>query len=241
MKTAFVLVVCAGLLLAGNARAQAFSPPPEWVSVKLIQTVDPVFPHQLTDAGVTEGWAHIVIDTDAKGTLVEWLVAGYSRKEFADAAVVAIKQWTVEPAKMRSEPVGTIVDVLFNFEAKGVVISTSDPGVAFDRWMSSIIGDRFTYRTYTLKDLDRIPTPLVTVKPQYPPDVANRRSGKVSVDFYIDETGAVRMPAVSASDDSELSALAVDALKRWKFEPPLRGGRTVMVKAAQVFSFDPNK
>jgi TonB family protein len=63
----------------------------------------------------------------------------------------------------------------------------------------------------------------------------------VAIDFYIDETGTVRMPAVSIKDDSELTALAVMALRQWKFEPPTRNGRPVLVKATQVFNFGPSR
>jgi TonB family protein len=61
--------------------------------------------------------------------------------------------------------------------------------------------------------------------------------GRVSVDFYIDETGVVRMPAVSPRDNIELTALSLEALRQWRFEPPTRNGKPVLVKASQVFSF----
>jgi outer membrane biosynthesis protein TonB len=63
----------------------------------------------------------------------------------------------------------------------------------------------------------------------------------VSVDFFIDETGSVRMPAVSANDDVHLTALAIDALRQWKFEPPTHNGRPVLAKAVQVFNFGTGK
>jgi outer membrane biosynthesis protein TonB len=45
------------------------------------------------------------------------------------------------------------------------------------------------------------------------------------------------MPAVSPRDNSELTALSLEALRQWKFEPPTRNGKLVLVKASQVFSF----
>jgi outer membrane biosynthesis protein TonB len=47
----------------------------------------------------------------------------------------------------------------------------------------------------------------------------------------------VRVPAVSINDDSVLTALAVAALRQWRFEPPTRNGSPVLVKASQVFNF----
>jgi hypothetical protein len=45
------------------------------------------------------------------------------------------------------------------------------------------------------------------------------------------------MPAGSQKDDSQLIALAITALRQWRFEPPTRNGRPVLVAAIQVFNF----
>jgi TonB family protein len=240
MKIRFIWIVCLGLLMAGAAFAQIMQLPPEWQSLNILQTVEPIFPYRLQEAGVPNGEARVAINTDATGKLLELLVVGYTRPEFADEAVTAIKQWKFEPARLRGEPVGTTVELLFFYEAKGVVVSTLNPIDRIDMFMSQIIGEHDTYRPCSLRELDRIPTPVVTVKPQYPGDLADKGvKGKVTVGFYIDETGVVRLPAVSVKDDVELTALAVAALRQWKFEPPTRNGRPVLVKASQVFYFGP--
>jgi outer membrane biosynthesis protein TonB len=64
--------------------------------------------------------------------------------------------------------------------------------------------------------------------------------GQVTVEYYIDETGAVRMPAVSADDNPILGALTVIAIGQWKFTPPTSRGKGVLVKASQVFDFKGN-
>lgn len=227
--------------MAGATFAQFPQPQPEWQSLNILQTVNPVFPYHLKEVGVLNGEARVAINTDATGKLLEWLVVGYTRPEFADAAVVAIKQWKFEPARLRGEPVGTTVELLFSYEAKGVVVSTLNPIDTVEARISQIIGEHYTYQPRFLRELDRIPTPVVTVRPQYSSEMANKGvKGKVTVDFYIDETGTVRMPAVSVKDDSELTALAVAALRQWKFEPPTRNGHPVLVKASQVFNFGPS-
>jgi TonB family protein len=241
MKIRFIGIVCCGLLMAGATFAQIMQPQPEWQSLKILQTVDPIFPYRFQELGVTNGEARVAINTDATGKLVEWLVVGYTRLEFADAAVEAIKQWKFEPARLRGEPVGTTVELLFYYEARGVVVSTVNPVDRVDAFISRIIGEHYVYQPCSLRELDRIPTPVVTVKPQYPGELADKGvKGKVTVDFYIDETGAVRLPAVSVKDNGELTALAVEALRQWKFEPPTRNGRPILVKASQVFNFGPS-
>jgi len=242
MKTRVIWIVCGGLLLAEPIFAQFLQLQPEWQSMSIQQTVNPIFPYRLEQLAVGSGEARVAINTDAKGKLVEWLVVGYTLPEFADAAVAAIKQWRYEPARWRGDPVGTTIELIFSYEAKGVVVSTARLDEQFEAAFLRLTEGSYKYRPSTLRELDRIPTPIVTVTPQYSDKQAAKGvKGMVTVDFYIDETGTVRMPAVSVKDDIELTALAVTALRQWKFEPPTRNGRPVLVKASQVFNFGPSK
>jgi TonB family protein len=243
MRVNFISIVCCGLLLGGAAFAQIprLQSTPEWQSLKIQQTVEPVFPPSLLQAGLTEGMTHLAINTDPAGKLVEWLVVSYTRREFADTAVAALKQWKFEPARLRGEPVGTTVELIFHFEAKGVVVSTSSVSDAIEAHILRMMGTRYIYQPCSLRELDRIPTPIITVSPLYPKElVVHGVKGKVTVEFYIDESGAVRVPAVSIDDDSVLTGLAVAALRQWRFEPPTRNGNPVLVKASQVFDFGSN-
>jgi TonB family protein len=62
-------------------------------------------------------------------------------------------------------------------------------------------------------------------------------AGSATVEFYIDESGAVRMPAVFKADFPELGHLLADAVRQWKFDPPTRQGRPVLVHASQTVVF----
>jgi TonB family protein len=243
MKVYFISVVCCGLLLGGAAFAQfpRLQSTPEWQSLKIQQTVEPVFPPNLLRAGLTEGMAHLAINTDPAGKLVEWLVVSYTQREFADSAVAALKQWKFEPAQLQGEPVGTTIELIFHFEAKGVVVSTSTVSDVIEAHILRLMGTRYIYQPCSLRELDRIPTPIVTVAPQYSKELADHGvKGKVTVEFYIDETGTVRVPAVSVKDNGVLTALAVASLRQWRFEPPTCNGNPVLVKASQVFNFGSN-
>jgi len=101
-----------------------------------------------------------------------------------------------------------------------------------------MLGNPDLYRPRTLRELDRIPTPIATNKPHYPERMTHPgASAQVAVSFYIDESGMVRLPSVDADQDPELSAAAIDALRAWKFEPPTCRGRPVLVRATQIFNF----
>ncbi len=238
MKTPLSLLVVCGLLAVDTAFAQAPSAVPEWQSMKIMETVDPIFPIALQQLSVTKGEARVVINVDPDGKLSDWLVVGYTMPEFADAAVRALKRWKYEPARLRGEPVGTTSELIFHFETQGTLVVSQTAMENLQARSIRLMAGAYAYRPCTLKDLDRIPTPIYTVSPLYPADLAAKGiGGRVAIDFYIDETGSVRMPAGSPKDNSELTAAAIAALRQWKFEPPTRSGRPVLVKATQVFNF----
>lgn len=234
-----MLVIGIGVLLAGSVLAQAQSTSSGWQSMKILQTDDPIFPAHLLQTGSLGGDARVAINTDADGNLTDWLVIGYTNSEFADAAVSAIKQWKFEPARLGGTPVGTTVELNFHFEAKGVVISTSNPTDLLDAQLMRMRDGRYVYQPCKPRNLDRTPAPLVAIAPHYPGELAKQGvKGAVAIEFFIDETGAVRLPTGVRAQNSLLTALALDAVKQWKFTPPTSGGRGVLVKAVQVFDFN---
>jgi TonB family protein len=68
----------------------------------------------------------------------------------------------------------------------------------------------------------------------------SEKAHTVTVEFYIDEQGNVRMAAVPRESAGDIyAAAAVAAVEQWRFEPPLRKGRPVLVLAQQEFNFRP--
>lgn len=209
--------------------------PTERQPLRIIQTTEAVFPWMLSQHGITEGWARIAITVDGEGVLLDALPVAYTRKPFADAAVSALRSWRYEPTLIRGEPVGTQTEIMFNFQAVGVVVT-------FDtsRYISRLMEEKPAYQPCTLRELDRVPTPLEAAAPAYGDDLADKGVvGQAVVEFYIDETGTVRVPAVVACDFTELGILAVAAVETWKFEPPTSRNEPVLAKVRQTFHFNP--
>jgi TonB family protein len=227
------------LLGCGGALAAAAESPEDIVPLKIIQTADPMFPPSLERAGVRHGIVHAAIKVGADGKLEDLLITAYTRKEFADAAITAIEKWRFEPASDNGVPLDSVRDLVFNFELLGVTMdapSLLDQGHVSRLKISFDSDDSFDYQACELRDLDRIPVLRHVVVPAgYPP----RSSGSVTVEFYIDEQGRVRLPGVSGDADAPFANAALDAVRQWQFDPPTSRGNPVLVRASQTFHFTP--
>jgi TonB family protein len=239
MKTSTFLIVALALSAIGM-NAQFGAHIPERQSLVIHKKMMPIFPRSLLEAGVNNGSVQILVDVDADGLLSEWLVVGYSHPEFADAVEAAVRRWEFEPMRVRGETVASQVELFFDFSSEGSVVSLIGSGVTPGSLIRELNNFRGTWPK-SLQDLDRIPMPLVTVAPSYGFDLKDKGVyGQATVEFYIDKTGTVRMPAVLDSDFMELGALALRAVEQWSFEPATARGRPVLVKARQVFHFGEN-
>jgi len=134
--------------------------------------------------------------------------------------------------------VGVIAELIFHFTAQGVVVSSQNVGDIMEAQMLRLLDGYYRFRPCSVDELDRLPATVATVAPVYPRELAQKGlHGAVTVEFYIDETGAVRLPSVAPGESLELGGLAIAALNQWKFTPPTSRGQAVMVKAVQTFNF----
>lgn len=242
MKTPIIPLVCAALLLVNPAGARTDMHSRDRSSLSIIQTVDPVFPLPLLNGPVLSGDARIAIDVDENGKLADWLITGYSRKEFAEAAVEAVRQWQYVPPLHQGQPWAAIRELRFDFSRSGVLVNLVGSD-AMTNHIEGLLHGSNAYRTHALRELDRIPTPIQVVSPATPaPGAETRRKHTVSVEFYIDEEGRVRLPAVSRAEaGSAFAASALEAVRQWRFDPPTVKGRPVLVLVTQEFNFMPQK
>lgn len=212
------------------------APAPEVDGLRVIERVDPIFPSEVTLLGITRGVVSCVVDIDVEGKVEDVLITAHTHRSFAREVREALPLWRFEPARMRGAAIASQTRLTFTIEAVGVVVSM-DASIYLRNHMESLFGMSWDYRTFNLQELDAIPVPQHTVVPSYPPQVAERNQGAVRVDFYIDETGRVRVPIAQPDAPTELGNAAVAAVRQWKFSPPLRNGRPVLAFASQTFNF----
>ena len=239
MNTLTRTISLLALTLAGTVAAQ----PPRLTNFERLRLKNqdvPLYPFELVQSGVREGQVCIAFSVDVNGKVDDGLAVAYTHPEFARVALAAVRRWTFEPARLSGQPIATATEVNFNFEVQGTVVVSMTAGEAFSAWVNKLHSLNESSYPRTLRELDRIPVPITAPSPGYPKVYAERgHVGDVTVNFYIDEKGAVRLPAVENGNDPELAALAIDAIQRWKFEPPTSRGVPVLTKTSQVFRFRP--
>jgi len=239
MKTSILPLACSALLLALPAAAQDPWNPVDRRTLSIVQTEQAVFPLRLLQTSVMNGDAWVAIDVDEKGQLTDWVVTGYSRKEFADSAVEALKQWRYLPPSLDGQPWASVRELRFDFSRTGVVVNFVGADAITNRF-DELFAGHFAYRTYTLRELDRTPTPIHVVTPVSPASDPSGATHEVTVEFYIDEQGRVRLPSVDRAEAGTIYAsCAITAVRGWRFDPPLCKGRPVLVLAHQQFKFVP--
>lgn len=242
MKTSSTLLLAASLCLP--LPAFAVDATADYVPMKMVQTEPVIFPSEAHNLGVREGEAHVSVAVDENGKITDYLVTAYTHPAFADAAVNALRKWEFEPAYVQGKPRNSLVDLAFSFESKGVSVVSLDVITYVEQLNYHLHPGTYRYHVSTLRELDHIPTPTKVVRPAYAIESAKHQTGVVTitVQFFIDETGHVRMPSVTRETDASnalLAAAAVAAVSQWEFEPPMSHGHPVLVEARQDFNFKP--
>lgn len=230
------LSIAAIVWCAGSLPVRAMLPTEEDdVGLSIVQTERATFPEGVLMRGVHSGRVRIVISVNAEGRLVDHLVVSYTNAAFVGPAVRAVKAWKYEPARAHGKPCASRVDLSFEFKSDlNVTVMNSDVN-----FLKDIFGETNEFQPCLLRDLDRIPTPVHVISPAIPPGVlAPGEERIVEVEFYIDQEGVVRVPAVSREKAGDsLAAAAVSAVEQWRFEPPLRWKKPALVLAQQQFRF----
>src|SRR5271169_3594502 len=126
MKHPNIPILCAATLLVALPVA-ARAGFPDYVPLKINQTVDSVYPRSAVDVGLTSGFASVAVSIDETGILADYLILAYSHPKFAENAVGALKQWTFEPAQVHGSARSCEADLTFRYEVRGVVLVSMTP------------------------------------------------------------------------------------------------------------------
>lgn len=93
---------------------------------------------------------------------------------------------------------------------------------------------------FSLAEIDQKPRAIFQDAPLYPSDLRGKKiEGVVTVVFVVDAAGKVTNPRVEKSTHPSFDKPALEAVKKWKFEPAIRGGQRVACKMRVPIRFQP--
>ncbi len=222
-----VALVAAGSCLVAHAKE----------NFRLIVVDDPYmrFPLAAEQAGIYSGNVEVVVSIDAEGRVADSLIVGYTHASLAKVVREGLPRYRFKPILLAGAPSIVRVGLTFNFSVTGLVVSQTALESTQARFR--VLQDQpYVWRlAQTVRELDQ---PLAVRRTVPPPNVPG--SGKVILDFYVDESGRARLPAVRAGERPELAEAATEALLQWEFAPPTRHGEPVLVRVSQEFVFKEN-
>jgi len=217
--------------LSAAPNASAYQQP------KVVSMETPRYPSEMIAQGIHEGSATIIVELDNAGTMTDWLAISTTRKEFVEAIGAVINTWKFAPALRDGKPVPSGMQFSFNFHSNGYV-SYNGVGLYLS-FFNGLFNPVEKPLVANISQLDRMPLPLSVAQPFIDSAIpVGSRSGELTLCFFIDQNGNVRMPVLlECKGDIRLAYAAYDAVLKWKFEIPRVKGLPVMVRAQQKFVF----
>ncbi len=102
------------------------------------------------------------------------------------------------------------------------------------------VDDQFA-GAFSMAETDQKPRALFQTQPMYPAELRGKKlEGVVSVLFVVDTSGKVTNARADKSSHTAFESPALAAVKKWRFEPAMRGGQRVPCKMRVSLRFPPS-
>ncbi|MEM9446461.1 MAG: energy transducer TonB [Verrucomicrobiota bacterium] len=145
------------------------------------------------------------------------------------------------PPQLDEEPPPLTLDQL------ELALNSGMGGVGGDFGMSLNIGDVVNKqmkeagdKAFSMAELDKPAQAVFQGLPVYPPELQKKKlKGRAIITFIVGKDGRVQSPKAIKSDHPAFGKAAVDAVRKWKFEPGERDGKKVAMKMKVPISFVP--
>jgi protein TonB len=93
-------------------------------------------------------------------------------------------------------------------------------------------------QAFSLAEVDQQARAVYQVSPNYPADLRGKKiEGLVTLIFTVDADGKIQDPRVEKSNHPSFERPALEALRKWKFEPALRNGKRAACRMRQPIRF----
>jgi TonB family protein len=204
------VVVC--LLATGSALFQATARAQEsFEPARFVSGQPPKLAPLAPDGGLV-----VVELVVASSGIVQEAVIVDDAAPYSERLKKAVRLWKFSPAREDGEPVTSRVALVGVFRAP-VLMGGSPPPPS-----------------RVARPTGEVPYPTSTSTPSYPPQALD--NGVVMLEVEVDENGAVRDASVLSSGEG-FTAVALEAARKFRFDPAEREGRPVPSYAVLVFGF----
>jgi TonB family protein len=196
---------------------------------KIRGTLDPVYPYNLRRDNV-RGRARAIMMIDLRGRVTEVSVVEADKPEFGLALAAALDGFSFDPALKNGRPVMHALSYEHRFGDFKTNDGAGDALISMEKkHPEKILGS--SKLDGPLKPISRrAPVPPTA----WPESV---ETGEALVELLIDKEGHVRLPRIVSATADCFGYAAVQSVAAWQFEPPLSGGKSVVVRAEVPFKF----
>jgi TonB family protein len=150
----------------------------------------------------------------------------------------------VEPPPVPTAPLQKLAEPMIERLPVELQLSTLLDGVTPAMAVSFAMQDAgdlggIAQSVFSLAEVDVAPTPLVRLKPLYPPAARMRRlSGAVTLEFVVGIDGKTEsIEVVDTGPQAVFVKAAISAIRRWRFTPATQRGVPVAVRVRQTVRF----
>lgn len=197
-------------------------------------TTFPVYPFELLKAGA-RGKVRISYVVGPDGRVVGARLQSADLPEFGAAVLAMIDAWRFEPPRLKD---GTPCYANLGSEYEFLPNGRGDVPVADNAKHILHYVEKEPGRIVPPHELDQPLKPRSRRPPTYPTALAKAgQPGEAVIDFYVDREGDVQLPEIVSSTAPEFGYAAVQAVATWRFDPPKKGGKRVVVRARIPVNF----
>lgn len=148
--------------------------------------------------------------------------------DLKQATMAMLDTARLDPATRKDQAISTMVWFRLNFNPLNGDVRISDTAAAI---LKKLRIEGANAQFTKSRNLDAKIKPLARTEPVFPQLAeVKAESGQALIEFYIDQAGHAQLPRIVSSSEPAFGYAAAQAIAQWKFEPPRKDGKPVVVK-----------
>jgi len=229
-----VIMLSLGLAFGlASARAQEGAGAAQGRKAEASRPYNPVVPYDALIAG-RAGSAEISFTVDYSGRAMLLNTVSATDAAFANAFMADIEAVEFSPPRLNGRALMSSLKERFDFPAQPKLDAVAQGILAALRQPKPAI--------LSVDQLDKPLQPIRQPRPAYPwAQRSDSASGQAEIEIVIDRNGRPLFPRIISATHEDFGWAAATGVLRWRYQPPLKNGEKVDVRATVTVVFDINK